>query len=134
MRALLLLSLFGLSAPQGPRELWTQGERAQAITALSAELEERESPAARRQLVEWCFTVHRYRAALEAAAALGEAGDSLKGRALYFLGRYEESLALLDEGAGEAVLMLSLIHIPEPTRRYAISYAVFCLKKKNTQK
>ena len=30
------------------------------------------------------------------------------------------------EGGG-----LSLIHISEPTRRYAISYAVFCLKKKN---
>ena len=27
------------------------------------------------------------------------------------------------------VLDLSLIHISEPTRRYAISYAVFCLKK-----
>ena len=27
-------------------------------------------------------------------------------------------------------LWLSLIHISEPTRRYAISYAVFCLKKK----
>ena len=26
--------------------------------------------------------------------------------------------------------ILSLIHISEPTRRYAISYAVFCLKKK----
>ena len=30
--------------------------------------------------------------------------------------------------------VLSLIHISEPTRRYAISYAVFCLKKKNTKK
>ena len=28
------------------------------------------------------------------------------------------------------ILDLSLIHISEPTRRYAISYAVFCLKKK----
>ena len=27
---------------------------------------------------------------------------------------------------------LSLIHISEPTRQEAISYAVFCLKKKNT--
>ena len=27
-------------------------------------------------------------------------------------------------------VQLSLIHISEPTRRYAISYAVFCLKKK----
>ena len=30
----------------------------------------------------------------------------------------------------ETKLELSLIHISEPTRRYAISYAVFCLKKK----
>src|SRR5680860_1789346 len=29
-----------------------------------------------------------------------------------------------------AVLILSLIHISEPTRRTPISYAVFCLKKK----
>src|SRR5665647_3895093 len=29
-------------------------------------------------------------------------------------------------------LDLSLIHISEPTRRTPISYAVFCLKKKNT--
>ena len=35
-------------------------------------------------------------------------------------------------GAVEEMPMntLSLIHISEPTRRYAISYAVFCLKKK----
>ena len=30
------------------------------------------------------------------------------------------------------VMMLSLIHISEPTRRTPISYAVFCLKKKKT--
>ena len=30
-----------------------------------------------------------------------------------------------------AVKALSLIHISEPTRQEAISYAVFCLKKKN---
>ena len=30
----------------------------------------------------------------------------------------------------ETLQDLSLIHISEPTRRYAISYAVFCLKKK----
>src|SRR5674536_16778 len=29
---------------------------------------------------------------------------------------------------------LSLIHISEPTRLLSISYAVFCLKKKNTKK
>ena len=31
----------------------------------------------------------------------------------------------------KAILDLSLIHISEPTRRTPISYAVFCLKKKN---
>ena len=31
------------------------------------------------------------------------------------------------------VYLLSLIHISEPTRRTPISYAVFCLKKKNNQ-
>ena len=30
------------------------------------------------------------------------------------------------------MVYLSLIHISEPTRRYAISYAVFCLKKKRS--
>src|SRR5664280_3505089 len=30
----------------------------------------------------------------------------------------------------EAALILSLIHISEPTRPYSISYAVFCLKQK----
>ena len=34
------------------------------------------------------------------------------------------------EAAFEKAKKLSLIHISEPTRRYAISYAVFCLKKK----
>ena len=36
----------------------------------------------------------------------------------------------IDELSPRAALDLSLIHISEPTRRYAISYAVFCLKKK----
>src|SRR5678816_3169452 len=32
-------------------------------------------------------------------------------------------------GRAQAVLVLSLIHISEPTRLLSISYAVFCLKK-----
>ncbi len=36
------------------------------------------------------------------------------------------------KSAEESADYLSLIHISEPTRRYAISYAVFCLKKKKT--
>ena len=40
----------------------------------------------------------------------------------------EIHLVLLD------ILMLSLIHISEPTRQAEISYAVFCLKKKKKKK
>ncbi len=36
-------------------------------------------------------------------------------------------------GLETRVVILSLIHISEPTRQEAISYAVFCLKKKNKQ-
>src|SRR5665647_303178 len=40
------------------------------------------------------------------------------------------TLAIGKSGAINAALLLSLIHISEPTRRTPISYAVFCLKKK----
>ena len=45
--------------------------------------------------------------------------------------RYHISLTSL-KGAFKQVL--SLIHISEPTKRTPISYAVFCLKKKNKTK
>src|SRR5678815_3044882 len=55
--------------------------------------------------------------------------DPKNKRAYYQLGiaydyqqRYEESIKVYN---------LSLIHISEPTRLLSISYAVFCLKKKN---
>ena len=47
----------------------------------------------------------------------------LKGRAIRFVLLYGAWL----------VLTLSLIHISEPTRLLSISYAVFCLKKKQSQ-
>ncbi len=34
----------------------------------------------------------------------------------------------------DTLVVLSLIHISEPTRQEAISYAVFCLKKKTKEK
>ncbi len=34
----------------------------------------------------------------------------------------------------DTLVVLSLIHISEPTRQEAISYAVFCLKKKRKKK
>ena len=39
---------------------------------------------------------------------------------------------ITEGGVLGAVCELSLIHISEPTRQAEISYAVFCLKKKNT--
>ena len=45
---------------------------------------------------------------------------------------YDTRVVLYNAGGGErAAYELSLIHISEPTRRTPISYAVFCLKKKN---
>ena len=47
-----------------------------------------------------------------------------------FAGSGSLGLEALSRGAAEAVFVLSLIHISEPTRLLSISYAVFCLKKK----
>ena len=43
-----------------------------------------------------------------------------------------EKLAVSEQESAknEALYLLSLIHISEPTRQAEISYAVFCLKKK----
>ena len=38
--------------------------------------------------------------------------------------------AMLKQTENEPMIELSLIHISEPTRQAEISYAVFCLKKK----
>ena len=53
---------------------------------------------------------------------------------LTFLGAAREVTGsrFLLQAAGKNIMVdLSLIHISEPTRQAEISYAVFCLKKKN---
>ena len=62
------------------------------------------------------------------------AGEVMAGLAIGFAVQIGYAAAFV---AGEAIgnamgLNLSLIHISEPTRLGMISYAVFCLKKKNT--
>mgnify|MGYP007068836571 CR=1 FL=1 len=53
---------------------------------------------------------------------------------LFVLDEQDRDLAPKVEALGMRTLVtLSLIHISEPTRLLSISYAVFCLKKKNTQ-
>ena len=106
MHLLLISFIFsGLFLGQEPAELWRQGERARAVEAQRSALKSEEDPVAHEQLVEWALTIHQYRAALEDSRQLGDAGRSLRGRAHYFLGEYEEALRLLDEGDGTACLM-----------------------------
>ena len=54
----------------------------------------------------------------------------LQGLLLMWLLLYSDWSGLGIVATG-AALLLSLIHISEPTRPERISYAVFCLKKKN---
>mgnify|MGYP001789128736 CR=1 FL=1 len=50
-------------------------------------------------------------------------------------GDIEKAIELLREkGMAKAAKKLTLINISEPTRLLSPSYAVFCLKKKNTKK
>ncbi len=70
-----------------------------------------------------------------ARLAISTAIDHLTGRRSLGSGEsHEKDLIAALERARSALASeaedLSLIHISEPTRRYAISYAVFCLKTK----
>src|SRR5450756_748401 len=59
----------------------------------------------------------------------------IMGITVYQERRTERTLeALRDLSSPRALVILSLIHISEPTRLGMISYAVFCLKKKNKNK
>src|SRR5450759_4702297 len=76
----------------------------------------------------------RHRAYEDSALPIGN-GQTISQPSIH--ARYLELLKLkgnekvLEIGTGSG---LSLIHISEPTRLGMISYAVFCLKKKKTQK
>lgn len=73
---------------------------------MAAELLERPSDAVlRSSLVERELELSRFRSALDHAQALGSAGASARGRALYFLTRYEEALEWLVASDPELVLM-----------------------------
>src|SRR5678810_1415384 len=48
----------------------------------------------------------------------------------YTTGRLTSEMVIKTVRMGIPILVLSLIHISEPTRQAEISYAVFCLKKK----
>ena len=65
----------------------------------------------------------------ELGRRIGATSQSVNGWCQAGILPRKEMLEQLPDITGKP-LYLSLIHISEPTRRYAISYAVFCLKKK----
>src|SRR5678815_5830975 len=66
---------------------------------------------------------------LGSALLINMAGPMLAGRMLSVFGVGLASLASTPLDAnGSIAMLLSLIHISEPTRLLSISYAVFCLK------
>ena len=83
------------ASPVGDDEverLWRGGERRQALERMVARLEATpDDDALRARLAERLLSVHMFEAALEFAAPLGDEGHDIAGRALYFLGRYEEA-------------------------------------------
>ena len=112
MPAALLLPLLSLGLlltplrTQESEELWAQGRRAEAIAALSRELESRpDDRELRRRLVARELEVHWYEAALDHMGPLGAEAGGERGVALYMLARYEEALALLDARVPRQALM-----------------------------
>lgn len=105
--AAVLGALALLAAPRDAgQDLWNVGRRLEAIEAWEAALTE--SPLdvdLRRRLADAQLAVHRYGAALETLAPLGDEADPRRGLALYRLGRWEEALEHLDESDELQVLM-----------------------------
>jgi tetratricopeptide (TPR) repeat protein len=99
--------LFALlqASPQADR-LWLDGLRLEALERMSSELEARpENVRLRTLLVQRELQAARFLAALEHSQGLPEDELGLRGRALYFLTRYEESLVHLGEVDPEELLM-----------------------------
>jgi tetratricopeptide (TPR) repeat protein len=86
--------------------LWQSGFRARGIERLLIEVQ---APTAKpglwAQLVTWELQTSQFEAALKHSEGLAESNLGLRGRALYFLTRYEESLLHLRVEHPEEILM-----------------------------
>lgn len=83
-----------------PEELWRAGRREEALEAWWREQERTPGDRARLlRIVEAELAVHRYAAVLEHAAGLGVEGATVRGTALYRLGRPAEALGELGRGS-----------------------------------
>jgi len=83
-------------APQSWDAAWAAGEREDAVALMEEALaDDPDDETLRRSLAERQMAIHRYEAAL-ATAGDDTGRSSVRGRALYLLGRYEEALEHLD--------------------------------------
>ena len=97
---LLALSISGVAvqaqSPADAQSLWDAGRRAEALDAWAAQLAAHpEDAALRLTLAAHQLEVERFSAALETVGPLGPDGDSVRGRALHQLYRYEDALPYL---------------------------------------
>jgi tetratricopeptide (TPR) repeat protein len=103
----LVLCCAALLSPQDANELWDQGRRLEAIERLDERV--RAAPDDRElrlRLVRCEVAVHRYAAALDHMAPLGEGARRERGHALFMLARFEEALEHLDRNSAEQTLMV----------------------------
>jgi tetratricopeptide (TPR) repeat protein len=107
----LALTLLPAAAPGQVDEaeaLWEAGRRHEALelfeAALQAAPQDREIAL---RLVRAELAVQRYTAALAHAEGLGDAARAERGRALFFLARYDEALTWLDPLEPEETLLVA---------------------------
>jgi predicted Zn-dependent protease len=119
-----------------PASLWEAGRRAEALDAWAAELAQHPDDAALRlALAGHQMEVSRFAAALETAAQLGPEADSLRGRALHQLYRYEEALQYLRaDDAFEGLLRVdALLALDRPDAADAELAALAAVRGENDQ-
>ncbi|MCY2960168.1 MAG: tetratricopeptide repeat protein [Planctomycetota bacterium] len=85
------------AAPTSAAELWTRGQRVEAISAARSELGAEPSAESWSRLIAWQLAVHRYQAALEDTERCGPPCTAQRAEALYHLGEYARAVEILDE-------------------------------------
>lgn len=106
MLTLLLTLSLSLQASEAAESLWAKGERVAAVEMMAKELRATpdDAPLAKR-LVQASLDLGRFQSAFEFSASLAEEDRGLRGRALYFLTRFEQALAHLSVEVSEELLM-----------------------------
>ena len=105
---LTLVPALGGAQADEAAALWDAGRRQEAIELLEAALEALPGDQELRlRLVQAELAVHQYASALARAEPLGSAARAERGRALFFLARYEEALEWLDASQPAETLLVA---------------------------